>query len=240
MNFSGSIRLRRIALAAACCCCVGVSPPLLASNCDSQVPPHEVVETVTQDVLKVLDEATEEAQNLESIYTQLESIVLPFFDLDGFLRGVMGYRGKAPAAEEARRVRHLESFREVFKKSLVSTYGKGLVVFGGGSSSVVPADEATRRKIRTGGRVVVEQHIHSQGHSDYIIQYRMQPHAETCHWLSGNLMVQGVNLGKVYRSQFSSALERHNGDVERVIAGWGRTEPAVGTEPTAGAAPRGR
>jgi phospholipid transport system substrate-binding protein len=35
-----------------------------------------------------------------------------------------------------------------------------------------------------------------------------------------NLVVENVNLGQIYRSQFESAARRYKGDLDRVIENW--------------------
>ena len=39
-------------------------------------------------------------------------------------------------------------------------------------------------------------------------------------WKLTNLIIDGVNLGLVFRTQFASAMSTHNGDMNQVIEKW--------------------
>jgi phospholipid transport system substrate-binding protein len=43
-------------------------------------------------------------------------------------------------------------------------------------------------------------------------------------WKVSNVIIEGINLGQTYRSQFASAADQNRGDVDKVIAGW-KVEP---------------
>jgi phospholipid transport system substrate-binding protein len=54
-----------------------------------------------------------------------------------------------------------------------------------------------------------------------------------------NVVVEGVNLGQTYRSQFAEAVENHGGDVDYVVENWVELmlhDDSTATDKTVGAA----
>jgi phospholipid transport system substrate-binding protein len=45
-------------------------------------------------------------------------------------------------------------------------------------------------------------------------------------WKLNNVVIEGINLGQTYRSQFASAADQNRGDLDKVIANW-KVEPQV-------------
>jgi len=39
-------------------------------------------------------------------------------------------------------------------------------------------------------------------------------------WKLRNVTIEAINLGKVYQSQFYSAVKQYNGDIDQVIDNW--------------------
>ena len=115
-----------------------LSPVGWARAGDKQSGAHDVVEQATRQVLTVVQEAGEYAeQDPERYYNEIQLILDPVVDFRGFARSVMGayatsdrYRSLDDAGKAQLRDQ-LDRFTEVMRTGLVRTYGKGLLAFSG-------------------------------------------------------------------------------------------------------------
>ncbi|MDO8861367.1 ABC transporter substrate-binding protein [Haliea sp. E1-2-M8] len=187
---------------------------------------HEVVREATEEVMSVVDEAqTYVADDPDRFYDQLQEILDTVVDFRGFARGVMGpyasnqrYRSlDAEGREELRD--QLERFTEVMRVGLVRTYGKGLLAFGG---SRIELPELSEEEA-AGSRAAVRQLIFNDGSEPYVLVYHMGRDKDGS-WKLRNMVIENVNLGEIYRSQFESAARKHDGDLDQVIEGWTAVE----------------
>jgi phospholipid transport system substrate-binding protein len=48
--------------------------------------------------------------------------------------------------------------------------------------------------------------------------------ASSGEWQLRNIVIEGVNLGEIYRSQFEASARKHNGDLNAVIDNWTAVE----------------
>lgn len=210
-----------------------VAGPVWASDIVEQAvrsdSAEEAVSLATTEVLALIKAGKEYAgDEPERFYTEVESMLRPLIDFSRFARNVMGpyYR----KATEAQRVR----FAESFKWSLVRTYALALVEFGEGDVAVLPPRKAPKNP----NKVNVTQEITYQGKA-YVVVYRMQRGDELT-WRVQNLVVEGVNVGLNYKSQFASAMKesKFSGDMDAVIDAWSdvldaEQEDGAATEPDA-------
>ena len=183
---------------------------------------HAVVRAATDDVMKVVREAQDYAeQDPERYYQQVMTVLDPVVDFRGFARGVMGPYASSEryrSLDEAGRAKladQLDRFTDVMRHGLVRTYSKGLLAFGG--SRIELSNEAAEQ----GGesRATVKQLIYSDAIEPYVVMYQMgRDRAGT--WKLRNMIIESVNLGEIYRNQFESAARRYDGDLDLVIANW--------------------
>ena len=144
----------------------------------------------------------------DSFFTEVELALAPHIDFEGFSKGVMGkhYRDATPAQRT--------QFQDKFKQGLIHTYatvlaeydGQGLVVKEPGAEPKNPA------------RVPVQIELHTASGNVFPIQYLMIKKNDR--WLLRNVIVNGVNLGLQFRSQFGGYMQQHNRDIDQVIAAW--------------------
>lgn len=187
---------------------------------------HEVVRVATEQVMATVEEAEDYAdQDPERFYEELQEILDPVVDFRGFARGIMGpyassdrYRSLDAAGREQLR-EQLERFTGVIRVGLVRTYGKGLLAFGG---SRLELPEPSEEKA-SGSRVAIKQFIHSDEPQPYVLVYHMGRDRDGS-WKLRNLVIEDVNLGEIYRSQFESAARQYNGDLDKVIDNWSAVE----------------
>ena len=196
-----------------------------ASSAQVQAPSaYQVVETITVQLLALIDDAkTYVDEDEERFFTELDVLLRPFIDFRSFARAVMGRHASSKKmaslseAESAKLNAQIDRFSEVFLSALIQTYGKGLLAFDGEGIEVVPPTvngEKSQAK-----KVVVKQLIYGDRKTPYEVQYSMRADSDGS-WRLGNMVVESINLGKIYRNQFDSAFKVAEGDIDRVIDGW--------------------
>jgi phospholipid transport system substrate-binding protein len=128
------------------------------------------------------------------------------------------------AAGRAQLREQLDRFTEVMRLSLVRTYSKGLLAFGGSRIEVVqPVSDVSGES-----RVSVRQLIYSENPEPYVMLYQMGLN-KTGSWKLRNVIIESVNLGEIYRNQFQAAARKQNGDLDSVIDSWITVEVEVET-----------
>ena len=181
----------------------------------------ETLRETTESVLQVIDNAEGYVDDdPQRYYDAVHEVLDPIVDFRGFARGIMGdyatserYRALDEAGRRALRDQ-LERFTATMRKGLVRTYSKGLLAFNG---SRVELDEERSRE--EGGRARLRQLIHSDEAEPYVVTYTMARERDG-RWLIRNLIVEDVNLGQIYRSQFEAAARKYDGDLDKVISNW--------------------
>lgn len=176
----------------------------------------------TDEVLVVIEEAKDYVdEDPERYYAAVHEVLDPLVDFRGFARGVMGeyatgtrYRGLDEAGREQLRDQ-LERFTETMRVGLVRTYSKGLLAFGGSRVELDDSEDSEDSPTRA----TLRQLIYSDAAQPYVVVYLMAKD-KSGDWKMRNLVVENVNLGQIYRSQFESAARRYDGDLDKVIASW--------------------
>jgi len=195
----------------------------LAAAAAAAVPntAQQVVSQTTDQVMAVVSEAgTYADEDPERYYRQIQAILDPVVDFRGFARSVMGPYATSERyrlLDEAGRARlrdQLDRFTEVMREGLVRTYSKGLLAYGSARIEVeVPAGEADT------DRVAVRQMVYGDQPEPYVLIYQMG-RAKSGEWQLRNIIIEDVNLGEIYRSQFEAAARKYDGDLDQVIVNW--------------------
>jgi len=190
------------------------------------------VQHTTEAVMEVVAAADEYVDaDPERYYQAIHEVLDPVIDFRGFARNVMGpyahsdrYRSLDVAGRTQLR-EQLDRFTEVMRLSLVQTYSKGLLAFGGSRIEVVrPVSDVSGES-----RVSVRQLIYNENPDPYVMLYQMRRN-KAGSWKLRNVIIESVNLGEIYRSQFQAGARKHNGDLDSVIDGWITTEVDVEVE----------
>jgi phospholipid transport system substrate-binding protein len=172
-----------------------------------------VVQETSDSMLVLIEEARSYAdEDPERFYTAVEALLSPVVDFPRFAGSVMGKKYYQQASKEQR-----ERFADSFKWGLVRTYGLALTEFNDGELKLVPATNPPRRP----DRVSVNQEIHSAAGQIYPVVYSMALSKDGV-WRMRNIIVNGVNMGLTYRSQFQSAAQdpAYAGDLDKIIDAW--------------------
>jgi phospholipid transport system substrate-binding protein len=174
-----------------------------------------VVQATSDSMLALIDEAKGYAEeDPERFYQSVEALLSPVVDFPRFAGSVMGKKYYQMASTEQR-----QRFAESFKWGLVRTYGLALTEFNDGQLVLVPATTPPRRP----DRVSVNQEIRTAAGQVFPVVYSMAL-SDKGNWRMRNLIINGVNLGLTYRSQFQSTAQNpaYGGDLDKVIDGWAK------------------
>lgn len=192
---------------------------------------NEVIEKATADVLALIEEGKTYADNdPERFYAAVQEVLDPVVNFGAIARNVMGVHSKR-ASDEQR-----AEFANNFRTGLVRTYALALTEFSEGEVVVLP----NARPARNPKRASVNMEIRLPPAQVYPVVYSMGLGKDE-QWRMLNIIINGVNMGLTYRSQFLDAMKdaQYGGDLDRVIAGWAAVVSDVdpnGVEEEGGAA----
>lgn len=189
----------------------------------AQPSANDVVKATTDRVMKIITDAQIYYDtDPDRFYNEVGQVLTDVVDFDSFARGVMGthaskkqYMALETNEEKAAFKARIKRFADTFKDGLVQTYAKGLLAFSGNRIKVLPSakDAATK------GSVTVIQHIYGESEKPYVLQYKMRKN-RSGEWKLRNVTIEAINLGRVYQSQFRSAVKQYKGDIDAVIDNW--------------------
>ena len=170
--------------------------------------PHEMVELVTEQLLSLVRKYNDGEVDTEAYFAEFEQTLEPVVDFDYIARVVMGPHGEDATDEQ------IADFAKVFRRGLVRTYSRGIAGYVDSNITLAPPEDDVAEK----RRVSVRQDVRHQG-SNHRLSYTMAKN-RAGEWQLINLVLDGVNLGRSFRSQFSEAARKYDGDLDRVIDNW--------------------
>ena len=214
--------IKRILLAATMMV-LGLSLSAQAEEMDKKPGPYEVVAGTTEELVKEIEAAREYYdEDPERFNQRVREMLDAVVDFQSFARGVMGRYGsrayyQSLQSEEAKaRFRdRVIRFTESFKDGLINTYAKGLLAFNGNRIEVLPLAEDADLS----GSVGVRQHIYGDRPKPYEVVYTLRKDSNG-EWKLRNVIIEGLNLGRIYQNQFNAAVRTHDGDIDKVIDDW--------------------
>nr|WP_225780548.1 ABC transporter substrate-binding protein [Pseudomonas sp. Marseille-Q3773] len=179
--------------------------PLMAMAAQS---PHDVVQSTTTELLGELKANKEQYKtNPQAFYDTLDRILAPVVDADGISRSIMTVKYSRKATPE-----QMQRFQENFKRSLFQFYGNALLEYNNQGIVVDPA------KADDGKRASVGMKVTGNNGAVYPVQYTLENIGGQ--WKVRNVIVNGINIGKLFRDQFADAMQRNGGDLDKTIDGW--------------------
>lgn len=177
---------------------------------------HEVVKSTTDALLGDL-QANKAAykQDPQSFYDTLERILGPVVDSEGISRSVMTVKYSRGASAE-----QLKRFEDSFKRSLMQFYGNALLEYDNQGIRVLPA------RAEGDGRASVGMEVTGSKGAIYPVSYTMvQLDGQ---WKLRNVIINGINVGKLFRDQFADSMQRNGNDLDRTIDGWAEVVAKAG------------
>jgi len=147
--------------------------------------------------------------NPQAFYDTLNRILGPVVDSEGIAKGVMTVKYSRQATPE-----QVKRFEETFKNSLFQFYGNALLEY----------DNQDIRVLNTGkqdqDRASVNMEVVGGNGAVYPVQYTMVNQGGN--WRLRNVIINGINIGKLFRDQFADSMQKNRNDLEATIAGWGQ------------------
>lgn len=181
--------------------------PLMA-NAVAAPSAHEIIQDTTSRLLADLAANKEQyKQDPSAFYDALNGIVGPVVDADGISRSIMTvkYSRKATPAQMTR-------FQENFKRSLMQFYGNALLEYNNQGITVSPA------KDESGNRTSVDMQVKGNNGAVYPVSYTLEK--INGEWKVRNVIINGINIGKLFRDQFADAMQHNGNDLDKTIDGW--------------------
>ncbi|WP_324734696.1 MlaC/ttg2D family ABC transporter substrate-binding protein [Pseudomonas paeninsulae] len=183
--------------------------PLLAVAAPSA---HQVVEQTTTTLLEDLKLNKDKYRSdPAAFYASLNDILGPVVDVDGISRGVMTVRYSRQATPE-----QMQRFQENFKRSLMQFYGNALLEYNNQDIRVLPSSGKQSPQ-----RASVHMEIKDGNGTLYPLSYTMVKQDDG--WKMRNLIINGINVGKLFRDQFAQSMQNHGNDLDKVIDSWANT-----------------
>ena len=181
------------------------SLPLVATAAPTA---HDVVKSTTDELIGDLKaNKAGYQQNPQSFYDTLERILGPVVDSAGISRSIMTVKYSRRASDE-----QLKRFEDNFKRSLMQFYGNALLEYDNHSIRVLPA------KAEGADRASVGMEVRDSKGTVYPVSYTMvQLDGQ---WKLRNVIINGINVGKLFRDQFADSMQRNGNDLDRTIDGW--------------------
>jgi phospholipid transport system substrate-binding protein len=180
--------------------------PLMANAATQSA--HDLVQDTTNRMLADLSANKEKyKQDPQDFYTALNTIVGPVVDAEGISKSIMTvkYSRKATPAQ-------MQTFQENFKKGLFQFYGNALLEYNNQGITVDPA------KDESGDRTSVGMTVRGSNGAIYPVQYTLEK--INGEWKLRNVIINGINIGKLFRDQFADAMQRNGNDLNKTINNW--------------------
>ncbi|OZY60280.1 toluene tolerance protein [Pseudomonas lundensis] len=181
--------------------------PLMANAAPGQSA-HDIVQDTTTRLLADLSANKEQyKQDPSKFYDALNTIVGPAVDVKSIANSIMTVKYSRKATPEQK-----ERFEENFKRSLMQFYGNALLEFKNQGITVGPA------KDESGDRTSVDMIVKGDNGATYPLSYTL--HNVGGEWKVRNVVVNGINIGKLFRDQFADAMQKNGNDLDKTINNW--------------------
>ena len=171
--------------------------------------PHEYVEKVHGEIVEVVKNKQKIFDdNPNEFILSITEAIEPLVDYERISRNVMGKFYKAASLNQRKK------FQKIFKSSLLNTYSKTLAEFQNEEIIVLPKVKKSNRPNREKVHLEIKTNT-----KNYPAVYDMYLN-ERGDWKIINIVINGVNLGLVFRNQFYSLMEIHDNEIDTVINNW--------------------
>ena len=174
--------------------------PMMANAAGSA---HDLVQDTTSKMLADLKANKEQyKQDPSKFYNALNTIVGPVVDAEGISKSIMTvkYSRKATPAQ-------MQTFQENFKKGLFQFYGNALLEYNNQGIIVdAPKDES-------GDRAEVGMKVSGSNGAVYPVSYTLTK--INGEWKLRNVIINGINIGKLFRDQFADAMQRNGNNLDK-------------------------
>ena len=170
---------------------------------------HEYVEKAHNDIVEIIqNKSILFEDDPDKFKKEISEAFKPIVDFKLISRYVMGRYSKQATKDQ------IETFSNVFEKSLLDTYTSTLIEFKDEEIRVLKPDSESKYK----DKAIVKIEIVTST-KVYPGRYSMYLDKES-NWKIRNININGMNLAKIFRNQFYSLMEKKEEDIEKVIKSW--------------------
>jgi phospholipid transport system substrate-binding protein len=180
----------------------------LVANAVAAPSAHDLVQDTTNRLLADLAANKEKyKKDPNDFYAALNTIVGPVVDAEGISKSIMTVKYSRKATPE-----QMKAFEENFKKGLFQFYGNALLEYNNQGIVVDPA------KDESGDRTSVGMTVKGSNGAIYPVQYTLEK--INGEWKLRNVIINGINIGKLFRDQFADAMSRNGNNLQATIDNW--------------------
>ena len=180
----------------------------LVANAVAAPSAHDLVHDPTNRLLADLAANKEKyKKDPNDFYAALNTIVGPVVDAEGISKSIMTVKYSRKATPE-----QMKTFEENFKKGLFQFYGNALLEYNNQGIVVDPA------KDESGDRTSVGMTVKGSNGAIYPVQYTLEK--INGEWKLRNVIINGINIGKLFRDQFADAMSRNGNNLQATIDNW--------------------
>lgn len=166
------------------------------------------VETTSQNIVAQVNEGRAGfAEDPSVLYGQMGTSMDTLVDFETLTRGIMGKYHKDATGDQR------TEFQGALRVSIIEIFTKALVKFKSKTIQVIPLKKAPTSK------ATVSMNVTTQDNKSFKLAYSMAKNGSQ--WQVRNIIVDGINMGLTYRSQFDSMMISNDNDVDAVIDNWG-------------------
>jgi len=168
--------------------------------------PQAIVEQATTELFATVKKHNAAAKKTDAYYADVQKTLDAVVDFPFIAKAVMRKSAKNATPEQ------VEKFTEVFKNGLIKTYAKGIANYADSEIKTLPVTQSDP------ARVSVDQEVSDKG-ATHKLSYTMKLN-KAGEWKLINVVLNGVNLGESFTSQFDQAMIKNDNDLDKVIDTW--------------------
>jgi phospholipid transport system substrate-binding protein len=184
----------------------------LVANIQALADPESAYESVQRSTDALLARLVEVQPIYETdpdtFYAEVQRALEPYIDFDEFSSRVMSTHYEMATAEQR------QAFSDRFRDALVRTYATALLEFDNQKVVVFPPSKPSPRP----DLAVIMIEIHARSGTIYPVHYQL--HRVGDRWLLRNVIINGINVGMQFRSQFNAYMQKYKGDISSVVKHW--------------------
>ncbi|MBM95727.1 MAG: hypothetical protein CMI09_07765 [Oceanospirillaceae bacterium] len=187
----------------------------LASAVDSEQLGEQAHEVVKRTTTKVMERINSNRNLYESdkakFYWELEDVLGPMVDFRRLTRLIMGDHYYQASKEQRQR------FARAFKRSLLSSYATGLIEYRDYEVRMLPPKKDFDHNLRN---TLVDLEVVTPSGKVFPITQSMYFHHKSRRWMAQNVIVNGINVGKLFKEQFAQLVFENDGNIGLAIEDW--------------------
>lgn len=178
------------------------------SSMAADQPLEAFVDSNSQKILAQINAGRAEFDKDPSVlYGEMGAALDTLVDFETLTKGVMGKYHKSATQEQ------IQGFQQTLRAYIVEIYTKALVKFKSKTIEILPL------KKKPTSTASITMRVTTQDNKTFNLAYSMAKKASQ--WQVRNMIVDGINMGLTYRSQFDSMMISNGNDIDLVIATWG-------------------